>query len=103
MFGKQKHQADIELFTIYDCKTKSYREPTFCPNKEVLMREILNMMNDSGQAKNPLFMNAEDFSVFKIGSYDKKTGLIEAHNLEHQFNMHDIKALATPQTGIVST
>lgn len=104
MFGKKtNHQADLELFTIFDSKTKSYREPTYAPNKDVLMREILNMMNDPGQAKNPLFLNAEDFSIFRIGSYDRKTGELLSQNLEHIANMHDLRALSTPHSGIVPT
>ena len=94
MFGKEKQQADLELFTIFDSKSKSYESPAFEVNKDVLMRGIINMFNDPKNAQNRYLVNAEDFSIFKIASYSKRTGLIESQNLEHIANMHDLRALS---------
>lgn len=102
MFNR-KPQADFEIFTIYDSKTESYDLPSFAINKNDLQRQILNMFKDAQQRNNKYLVNAEDFSVFKIGSFDKKTGKIEAHNLEHVCNMHDLRAMASPDLGIVPT
>jgi len=106
MFGKKDTQVDLEVFTIYDTKTSSYGEPTLAPNHLSLIREVTNMMSDPSQSKNPFFRNAEDYQIFRIGTYSRKTGLITTQNLEHIANMHDIKALIEPQKpglGIVST
>lgn len=106
LMGKDEKQVDLELFTIYDSKSQSYDQPTFAPNRHVLMRDVMNLFRDSSQQKqNKYYLNAEDFSIHKIGSYDKKTGLIESQNLEHIANMHDLRALIQAETGpgIVST
>lgn len=97
MFAKKEKQADLEIFVIYDSKSESYGQPAFAQNKNVLMRELLNMFQDPSQAKNQLFTNSEDYSIFKVGSYDKKTGLMETHNLEHVANLHDLRSMANPQ------
>ena len=109
MFGKNKKSPDLEVFTIYDSKTSSYRQPTFAINQHDLVREVINMFKDPSQAKNQYLTNAEDFSIFKIGSYDKSTGKLETVDLEHVANMNDLRAMAQrdlgqkPDLGIVST
>lgn len=97
MFGKNKDQdPDLEFFTIFDSKSKSYENPTFAPNKNVLIREIINMFKDPKESRNKFLLNAEDYSIFKIASYDKKTGQVAALQLEHVANMHDLRAIAQP-------
>lgn len=97
MFGKNKtHQSDLELFTVYDSKSQSYREPVQAPNKDVLLREILNLFKNPSEARNILLTNAEDYSLWRIGTFDKKSGKIESSNPEHIANLHDLRALATP-------
>ncbi|WNK14293.1 MAG: nonstructural protein [Microvirus sp.] len=94
--GSTDTNPDLEVFTIYDSKSESYDVPAFAQNKNVLMRDIINMFNDPQQTKNRFLVNAEDYSIFKIGSYDKSTGLIKSHNLEHVANMHDLRAMSQP-------
>ena len=97
MFARNKSsEEDVQIFTIFDSKSKSYELPTFSMNKESLLREVLNMFRDPSQSRNKFLTNAEDFSVFKIGSYDRKTGILTPINLEHVANMHDLRALAEP-------
>lgn len=96
----------LEVFTIFDSKSGGYDVPAFAQNKNVLMRDIVNLFNDPSQSRNKFLVNAEDYSIFKIGWYDKSTGQIESHNLEHVANMHDLRAMATPPAqnlGIVPT
>lgn len=102
MFGKNNHQVDLELFTIFDSKVVNYREPILVPNKEVLMRELLNMFEDPGQEKNPLYRNAEDFTVFRIGTYDRKTGELRVTQRESVFQLHELKALADLKRPVVT-
>lgn len=92
MFGQNKETPDMEIFTIYDTKSKSYRAPSYGLNKHVVIREITNLLRDPAQANNQLLLNAEDFQIFKIGSYDYATGQITAHKPEHIANLHEIKA-----------
>lgn len=102
MFTK-KGQVDLETFVIYDSKTQSYGNPVFAANHYDLQRQLINMFKDPSQSKNQLLTNAEDFSIFRTATYDKKTGTITPQNLEHIINMHDLRALAAPDPGIVPT
>lgn len=92
MFTRQQGEPDLEYFTIYDSKTKSYKEPSLAINRHDLIRQITNMFADPDQAKNRFLVNAEDFSIFKVGEFDRKTGQITACKHEHIANMHDIRA-----------
>lgn len=104
LFGKNETKPDLELFTVFDSKTQSYSEPFPEVNKDAVLRDFVNAFKrpDASQ-NNKYFLNAEDFSLFRLGSFSKQTGLIQAHNLEHVANLHDLKAVATPSPGIVPT
>ena len=92
MFGKDQKRPDLEMFTIFDTKTATYRIPSYAINKYDLLRQIENMFKDPSQEKNDLNTNAEDFQVFKIGEYDRLTGQLAAQKPEHVANLHEIKA-----------
>lgn len=100
MFGKNKNEptADLEIFTIFDSKTQSYGNPTFAVNQHDLVRQIINMFQDPTQKTNQLLTNAEDFSIFRIGSYWKRTGELQSCTLTHVANLHDLRAIAQPAT-----
>lgn len=104
MFGKKNDQQapDLEVFTIYDSKSKSYDVPVFAVNENVLKRDLVNMFNDPRQSENRFLVNAEDYSIFRIGSYRKETGTLETINLEHVANLNDLRAMSnwtnTPRT-----
>lgn len=95
MFGsKQKiERPDSEIFVYFDSKSKSYGQPMFAINQHAILRDITNMFRDPERQKDVLYTNAEDFSVFKIGYYDKSTGKIHSQELEHIANLHDLRAL----------
>lgn len=108
MFGKKSDLTpDLEMFTIYDSKTRSYDRPFFAINREDVVRELSNLMRDPTQKSNKLMINAEDYSVYKIGEYFKASGQITGHNLEHVVNLHDLRSLAQAagptSLGIVGT
>lgn len=97
MFGKNKKAATLEFFVIFDSKAQSYENPIPEVNANVLKRELLAIFqNPENQQKNKYYRNAEDFSVFRCGSFDCTTGLITSCNLEHVVNLHDLKALVQP-------
>lgn len=102
MFGKNKDQdPDYELFTVHDIKSRTYGIPFPEKNSQVVLRDFLNAFNDS-QAfeKNKYFRNAEDYSVFKVGNYDQRTGEITPIQREHVANLIDIKAMVTPRPNV---
>lgn len=100
MFKKtfdNKHQADLEVFTIYDSKTQSYGDPTFAINHHDLIRQVCNMFADPTQKTNRYLINAEDYSIFRIGTYDRKTGQLLTSQAEHIANMHDLRSISKPR------
>jgi len=96
MFGnknKNEQRFHREFFTIFDSKTGIYREPRLSINKHDIMREIENLFKDPAHTKAQLVVNAEDFSIFKVGDYDSKTGEIRPTAApEHIANLHDIRS-----------
>ena len=90
-FGK-KQEPELEYFAIYDSKSQTYNEPMLAANRFVMLRQINDLFQDSNQSKNQLFLNAEDFSLFKVGEYSKKTGQILGQSPEHIANLHELKA-----------
>ena len=102
MFGKNKEQSpDLELFVVFDSKSKSYDTPLLAQNKEVLLRDILNKFREPESAsQNKFFINAEDYSLFRIGSYTKHNGALQTQELEHIVNLHDLRALAGPENNV---
>lgn len=98
---KPKKQTDLEFFTIYDSKTESYREPMLAINRLDMIRSLEGLFRDVRQEKNPLVTNSEDFSLFKVGSYDRKTGQLEPSNHEHIINLHELRAsLSVQKAGV---
>lgn len=97
MFGKSKNkdqQVDLEIFTIYDSVAGNYREPTWAVNQHVIVRQFTNMMrNPQERANNQYWTNASDYSIFKIGTYDRKTGEITTQPLERVCYMHELKSM----------
>lgn len=104
-FGKKAEvQADFEIFVTYDSKVKAYGDPVYAANHEDLIRGILNMFKDPmEQRRNKLFVNAEDFSIFRIGTFSRKTGEITPCPLQHVVNCHDLRAAVPVSDLTVST
>lgn len=61
------------LYVIYDSKSELYNTPFALLNDEVAMRSAQQLLADphSDIAKNP-----EDYSLFKIGTYDDANAII---------------------------
>lgn len=92
MFGKtEKQNPDKEFFTIYDSKVGSYREPILSTNRFEMIRNLELFLRDPAKQNDPLFVNAEDFQLFKIGEYYLKTATIVAIKPEHVLNVHELK------------
>lgn len=106
MFGKEKPtNHDLEIFLIYDSKVNAYRDPIISPNKWEMFRSYERLLKNNPDDQ--LITNAEDFALFKIGEYFKKTGTITLHEKEHQANFHELKfsliQRQKDQMGIVPT
>jgi len=94
MFTKNnKEKPDLEYFTIFDSKVGTYREPMLAINRHDILRNLQGLFQDPAQQRNQLVTNAEDFSLFKVGEYSKKSGTITPCAHEHIANLHDIRAV----------
>lgn len=104
MFGKnnKEEKPDLEAFAIYDSKVESYGDPKFAINQHDFIRGVLNMFKDPANAQNQFYLNAEDFSLFKIGSYYRKTGTFVPQNPAHCANLHELRAIADKERAGVS-
>lgn len=96
MFSRKTANNELELFTVFDSKSGSYAEPFPALNREVVIRDFANAFKkDDAKNVNRYYINAEDFSIFKLGSFDPKLGAINSHNAEHVINLHDLRAAIT--------
>lgn len=105
MFGKTKTEKtpDLEMFVIHDSKVNAYNNPSFAVNEHELCRDVVNLFLDPSQKQNKYLCNAEDFSIYRIGGYERKTGIITAHPPEHVVNMIELRTVAQNKQGIVAS
>lgn len=99
MFGSKKEKPDLEMFVMFDSKVGAYDRPFFALNKDDLLREVLNNMRKDAKdpnCQNKFYINAEDFSIFKIGEYYRQSGEITPQTATHVVNLHELKVLAQP-------
>lgn len=90
-------QPDFRYYVIYDTKTKSYgiRQPMPSMTDAEMVRQVTNLLKDPSQfSQNELFTNAEDFQLFSIGDFCKKTGTLDSWQPQHIANFHELKSTA---------
>lgn len=94
MFGtkpKENPNKDFDVFVIYDSKVEAYGEPMFSMNEHDMVRQVTNTFR--ADPNNKFLVNAEDYSIYKIGSYTKKTGELVVVPHTHIANFHDLRSL----------
>lgn len=89
--GKTNQAPDFEYFSIYDSKVGIYREPMLAINRHDILRQIDALFRDPQQQQNQLLQNAEDFALYKVGEFSKRTGVITSCPHEHVANLHEIR------------
>ena len=103
MFDKKKPEPDLEIFVAFDSKVGHYRDPVFGINQFDVIRQLEILMNSPQDSQHQYVTHAEDFQLFKIGSYHRKTGLITSQPPEHIANFHEIKVAAQRKNGSQSS
>lgn len=63
----------IEIFSVFDSKTKIYSQPQFMLNKGVALRTWVDVANDPQSA---ISKHPGDYSLFKLGVFNDETGQI---------------------------
>ena len=80
--------TDKRLFSIKDTKAQYYYPPQIYRNRGEAIRALTNSVNDP---QHGLFnKNAEDFSLFEIGSWDEITGSVTVKDKEHVVDLVDL-------------
>lgn len=98
MFGnKNNKHVDQEVFAIFDTKAGSYQQPLFAINKLTIIRELEALFKDPQQQNNFLVSNSEDFVLFKIGEYDRKTAEYTQTTKESITTLVEIKSMVEAQ------
>lgn len=95
MFGKKNDlQADTNMYIIHDTKAGNYDFPIYSLNDETMRREIFNLMASPDSEKSKYYVNAEDYAIFRLCSFDRGLGIIHNTERQHVANLIDIKAAA---------
>lgn len=63
----------MNLYSIYDSKAEAFAIPFACPNDGVAKRMLIDTVKGGGTS---LSNHPEDFSLFKIASYEETTGVV---------------------------
>lgn len=99
MFGKKNpsEKPEFEMFNIFDTKVGIYNDPMQAVNHHDMLRQLHSMMSDPQQAENKFVKNSEDFQLFRIGFYSRRSGTLESIAPEHIANLHEIRHAAKNQ------
>lgn len=94
MFGaKVEEKRDLEVYSIYDNVTQQYNIPSYYMNQFEAIRTTERMFKDPRHKESLLVTNSEDYSLFHIGFFDRKTGSIEPLKAPKRvLNLHELKA-----------
>lgn len=64
----------IGVYCVFDAKAGIFGTP-FCQHSDGLaIRDFTDAVNDGSNPNNMWHKHPEDFSLFKVGEYDQKTG-----------------------------
>lgn len=63
----------MNIYSIYDSKTKAFSTPFFTVNNATALRSFSDLANDNNSQ---VSIHAEDFSLHLIGSFDEETGVV---------------------------
>lgn len=85
--------SGFSLFTIFDTKTQTYRAPVIAKDETEIFRQLENNFSNPSTQYDPYVTHAEDFQLFKVGSFDEKTAKITPE-ITHVVNLHELKAAA---------
>lgn len=77
-----------ELYGIKDIKTGEIIHLAEIANEAVAKRQMTNAVND--EARTELTLNPADFELYRLGTFDHKTGIIES-NVEFICNLIEFK------------
>ena len=78
----------LDIFAVKDVKTNAFLKPFFVQNEAVMQRAMTDAKNDENST---ISMHPEDYQVFKLGTYDDNTGVIEADAPTFKLNVSELE------------
>ncbi len=78
----------LALFSVWDSKAAAYIQPFFAVNNNVAIRMFETAAQDSGH---DFYRHAEDYTLFRIGTFDQEKGDLIPQNLEAIARAHELK------------
>lgn len=103
IFKNKSKDYDLEVFAIYDAKVGAYSECKFAINEHDFVRGVLNTFKDPTQSQNKYLVNAEDYTLFQIGTYSLKDGKIEGITPKSVIGFHELRTMADNERARQST
>lgn len=79
----------INVYAIKDNVAGQFYPPELAETDGIEIRNVSLSVN--GEFRSMIKMRPQDFSLYKIGSYDVKTGLIAPCEIEFLVNLIDLK------------
>lgn len=74
----------LDIFSVYDSKAKAFLPPFFMVNSMVARRSFGEAAND---ANHQFCKHPEDYTLFKIGTWDDSTCAMELHKVHTDFGL----------------
>jgi len=81
----------LEIYSIFDSKSKTYSKPFFVINQDIALRSIVDLLTngDSDPRRHP-----EDFHLYSLGYFDDSKG--EIHTSIGGIPEHVVKFIDIP-------
>lgn len=78
----------LNIYSVRDLKTEAFMLPFFAPTNGAATRLLTDNVND-GQSM--LFRHSEDFTLFKVGTWDDIEGMVDMQQPEHIVDLSTLK------------
>lgn len=91
----------MNVYTIKDTASGVYGNPNFMHSDKQALREFEDIVNDKDG--NKIAMHPADFIMFRIGTYDTTTGVIEPENHTRIALALDLLKLDPPEYDLFNT
>lgn len=66
-------------YSIYDVKTRAFNQPIFAKTDEQAIRQFSDISQDK---EHPVGKHPEDYSLFRIGTFNDSSGFLEPEQPE---------------------
>lgn len=73
-----KGEKTMRIFSCYDSKAEAYLNPFLLRSRGEALRSFENVVNTPDN-NSWIYKNPEDYTLFEIGEFDERTGVIKAY------------------------